>query len=101
MLQLTFLFVGAVATLATVLTIRTIDDQTAIITGLIGFLTWALWGYSALNVTVYDGSGASFTHGYPALAAMGVMLAIPNLFIALTGPLRIVSDPSKLAEEVN
>jgi len=92
MLQLTWLFIGALAALATAFTLRTADDQTAIMSGLIGMMTWLLWGYSALNVIVYDGSGNALSNSYPALAALGVMLALPNLFVALTGPLAVARD---------
>lgn len=91
MLQNTWLFVGLIAALATALTLWTADDQTAIISGLIGTVTWLTWAYSALNVITYDG-GSQFAHSYPALAALGVMLAVPNLFVALTGPLAVARD---------
>lgn len=102
MLQLTWLFVGALAMLATALTLRTADDQTAIMSGLAGTITWLLWAYSALNVVTYDG-GSQFTHAYPGLAALGVMLALPNLFVALTGPLMVARDQtsSYVGDEVN
>lgn len=101
MLQLTYLFVGLIAAVATFQTIRTADDQVAIISGLIATMAWLLWAYSSLNVIVYDGSSNPIAAAYPSLAAFGVMMAIPNLYIALTGPLRIARDPNDLAQEVN
>ena len=101
MLQLTFLFLGVIAAGATYVTLSTADDQKAIMFGLIGAINWALWAYSSLNVVVYDGSSNPLQHSDPALAALGVMLMIPNLFVALTGPLALIEDPSTMAEEVN
>lgn len=99
MLQLTYLFLGAVAFIVTVLTLTTADDQTAILTGIMGAVSWLLWAYSSLNIVVVDGGGADVAHQYPSLAAFGVVMAIPNLFVALTGPLQIARDPRGLAEQ--
>jgi hypothetical protein len=98
MLQISWLFVGLVASGATLLTLTTSDDQTAILTGLIGTISWALFAYSSLHVVTHSG-GSEFVSAYPSLAAFGVMMAVPNLFVALTGPLR-AADPRELAEEV-
>lgn len=98
MLQLTFLFVGAVATVATALTLWTTDDQLGILTGLIGSIAWPLWSYSALNVVTVS-AGSEFAYQYPALAVFGVLMAVPNLFVALTGPLRVANN-RELAQEI-
>lgn len=100
MLQHTFIFVGLVAAAAAFLTLRTADDEIAIISGLIGTIAWLLWGYSALNVVVYDGSGNPLSSAYPSLTAFGVLMAIPCLFVALTGPLRIARSRDQLAKEM-
>ena len=99
MLEHSWIFLGGLATVTTVLTLRTDDDQTGILTGLIGTVTWALWAFSALNIVTHSG-GTEFTHSYPALAAFGLLMAVPNLFVALTGPLTIAQNRQELAEEV-
>lgn len=99
MIQLNWIFLGVVGLIATVQTIRTIDDQVAIASGLMGTIAWLLWAYSSLHVVVVS-NGTEFVYEYPSLAMFGVLMAIPNLFIALTGPLRIAADPRQLAEEV-
>lgn len=99
MLQHSWIFLGIVALVATVLTLRTADDQLAIIGGLAGTLAWALWGYSALNVITVSG-GTEVAYAYPSMAAFGVAMAIPNLFVALTGPLQIAKNRDELANEV-
>lgn len=98
MLQFTFIFVGLVALTATAQTLRTADDQLAILSGLIGALSWGLWSYSALDVVIIS-NGTQYAASYPSLAAFGVALVVPNLFVALTGPLRIARNPDDLAEE--
>lgn len=99
MLQHTWIFLGVVALVATVMTLRTPDEQLAIIGGLTATITWGVWAYGALDVTTVSG-GTEFAYAYPSLAAVGVVLAIPCLFVALTGPLRIVQDRDQLADDV-
>lgn len=99
MLQHTLIFLGIVALVATTITLRTADDQLAIIAGLVGTLSWSLWAYSALNVVAVSG-GSEFAYSYPSLAAFGVAMAIPNLFVALTGPLSIARNREQLTNEV-
>lgn len=67
------------------------DDDRAIVYGSVGFLSSLLFAYQSLNVVVYEG-GSTFTHQYPAMALFGVALAMPNLYIVLTGPIAIVGD---------
>jgi len=99
MLQHTLIFLGVVALVATTLALRTSDDQLAIVGGLAGTLSWLLWAYSTLNVIAVSG-GSEFTYSYPSLAAFGVAMAIPNLFVALTGPLQIARNREQLTNEV-
>ena len=99
MLQHTLIFLGVVALVATTITLRTSDDELAIIGGLAGTLSWALWAYSTLNVVATSG-GSEFTYSYPSLALFGLAMAIPNFYVALTGPLHIARDRSQLTEEI-
>lgn len=55
--------------------------------------------FYALEVTVSD-SGVTTIYRYPAMAAFGVLMAAPNLYVALRGPLEIVKDRDALAGEV-
>jgi len=99
MYQFSWIFLGVVALVVTVMTLRAGDDQLAIVSGLAGTISWALWGYSALNVVVVSG-GTEFAQQYPSFAAFGVVMAIPNLFIALTGPLSIARNREQLTNEL-
>lgn len=99
MLQHSWIFTGLVATVATVITLQTAEEEVAIASGLIGFFAWLLWGYSALNVVTHSG-GTEFAFQYPSMAVFGVLMAVPNLFVALTGPLRIASQGTDLAKEM-
>jgi len=99
MLQLTWLFIGALAAVATVLTLTTTDGDLGIIGGLIGTISWLLWAYSALNVVVIT-NGEQIAQQYPSLAVFGVLMAVPNLFVALTGPLQIARDRGELTDEM-
>lgn len=97
--QLPWLFIGLLAAVATFLSVTTTDDQTGIISGLIGTLTWLTFSYHSLSVTVYS-NGTEFVSRYPELAALGVALAAPNLFVALTGPIALVGDREEISQEV-
>ena len=99
MLQHSWIFLGIVSLVVTTITLRTPDDQLAIICGLAGTLAWALWAYGALNVVAVSGA-QEFTYSFPSLTLFGVAMAMPNLYIALTGPLSIARDREQLANEV-
>jgi len=97
--QLPWLFIGTLAAAATFISVTTTDDQIGIISGLLGALTGFTFAYHSLSVTVYS-QGTAFVSRYPELAALGLALAAPNLFVALTGPLEIVRDRDQLQNEV-
>lgn len=94
------IFIGVVAAAATLLAVTTSNNEVAIITGLIGGITWLLFAFFALDVTVFDDSGAAQTVRYPALAAWGVMLATPNFYVALTGPLELVAEKTPTNHQI-
>lgn len=98
--QLPWLFIGALAACATYISVTTTDDQTGIISGLFGTLAALTFAYHSLAVTVIS-NGSVHVSRYPELAVLGLALASPNLFVALTGPLAIAADPDKIREEVN
>jgi hypothetical protein len=90
MLQLTMLFVGALAALVSMAAVVTDDDGIAIVAGTAGTVAWAVFIYGALNVRVVTDSGVESTT-MPGVAIVGLMLAVVPLFIALTGPTELVS----------
>jgi hypothetical protein len=97
--ELGWVFIGAFAALSTFMTLRTSDNTVAIISGISGTFAWLLFGFYALQITYYSG-GSSFTQSYPAMAVLGVMMAAPNFYVALTGPLDLVTDEPELRSEV-
>lgn len=88
MLQNAWLFVGVLAILATGAAVLTDDDGIAIASGSLGFVAWAIWSYGALNVVVGE-TGETWT--MPELTMLGVALALIPGYIALTGPVEIIS----------
>lgn len=101
MQELTWVFLGVIAAAATYVALSTPDDQRVIIFGLIGFLTWGLFAYGALSVQHVSANGVISIHRYPALTAWGLMMAAPNFYVALTGPLELVRNPRELQGEVS
>lgn len=90
MLQSGWLFVGLIAILATAAAVLTTDDAIAIVGGALGFISWGIWTFGSLDVEVVsEGQTLTFTH--PELALLGVALALIPGYIALTGPVEIVS----------
>lgn len=94
------IFIGVVGFVATLLSVTTDNDEVAIITGLIGTVSWLLFAFFALDVTHFDNSGNAYTTRYPALAAYGLAMAAPNFYVAMTGPLQIISDTNPKKNEV-
>lgn len=90
MLLEAWLFLGVIGILATGVSLFTDDDGVAIIAGTLGFITWGIWTFGTLNVekavetTVYEYSMAP-------VAVLGVILALIPGYIALTGPVELVS----------
>lgn len=98
--ELAWILLGVIGAGATFVSVTTDNDQIAILSGLVGTLSWLLFAYGALGVTTIDQSGTLHTSRYPALAAYGVAMAIPNFFVALTGPLEILNNREQLKQEV-
>lgn len=95
-----WLFVGLVGAGASYVTVTTENNQLAIISGLVGFFSWLLFAYLSLAITIYDSNGNPITTRYPAMAAWGLMMAAPNVYVALTGPLELVKDRDTIKEEI-
>lgn len=99
MLQSAWLFVGFVALCATAVAVSTKtraaslygnDDGVAIFSGIAGVISWGIWTYGTLEVTVV-GDAVTYTFSMPSLTFFGLMMAVIPAFIALTGPAEIVS----------
>lgn len=95
-----WIFVGVIGAASTYISLTTESDDLAIIAGLIGTLSWLLFAYSALNVTFYDGSGTERVARYPSMAAFGLAMAAPNVYVALTGPLELLQNRDQMRDEV-
>jgi hypothetical protein len=91
MLLAVWLFVGLVATLATGLALLTDDDGIAIFAGALGFVSWGTWTYGAFDIERPIEGATELTFSEPAVAILGIGLALIPGFIALTGPVEIIS----------
>jgi len=90
MLLQAWLFIGAVAALTTGAALWTADDSIAILTGVIGFISWGLWAYGALNLQIVR-DATTYTYTQPEVALLGVALAIVPGFVALNGPVEMMA----------
>lgn len=79
---------------------RNADDQLLILSGLIGTIAWLLFAFFSLSVTE-SSSGVTTVFRYPSMALFGLMMAAPNAFVALRGPLEVVKDRDQLRSEVS
>lgn len=91
MLQATWLFIGVIAALATGIAVLTSDNGVAIVAGALGFIAWGIWGFGAFDITIVTDSGGTETFTYPAVAILGFVLGVIPGYIALTGPVDLVS----------
>lgn len=98
MLQLTFLFVGVTAVLATGVALSTQteaaalfpnDDGIAIMSGVVGFLAWGFFAFGALNVEVVS-NGSVVSTSMPQVTYFSIAMAVIPGYVALTGPVQIV-----------
>lgn len=99
MLKSAFLFIGSIAFVWTVITLvaavyadsnTNTGDGLATISGVVGFVLWGVWTFGTLNIIVIDG-GISYRYPQPSLTIVGIMLALVPGYIALTGPIELVS----------
>lgn len=89
MLLSAWLFVGVVALAASGVALATSDDGLAVMTGILGFVTWGVWTFGALNLTVAR-DATVYTYSLPAVAIIGIAFALIPGFIALTGPVEVI-----------
>lgn len=90
MLESAWLFTGALAVLATVGAVLAPDDGLAIVGGTAGFLAWGVWTFGTLEI-VAVGDSSTFTFTHPSLTMLGIAMALVPAYIALTGPVSIIS----------
>lgn len=89
MSQTTLLFIGALATLATVgLFVDFADDWTGVVVAFGGSILWGIFGLSAYDITIYEGATV-YSETDMALVAIGIgfgimvgMYALAMLFSA-------------------
>jgi expansin (peptidoglycan-binding protein) len=101
MLESAWLFVGTVAILSTGVALSTktevaglygSDDGIAIFSGIVGFLSWGVWSYGALNLELVTNTGEIVTMAIPEVTYFGVAMALIPGYIALTGPAETISS---------
>jgi hypothetical protein len=100
MLESAWLFIGALGVGCTATTLWTDDDETGMIVGALGFVTWGVWCFNALNVEVAEG-GTVFQFSMPYVVLIGLCWAAPCLFVLLTGPIDAVGKSEETREEGN
>jgi len=99
MLLAVWLFIGVIGIGSTTIALSTQsegarlwpnDDAVAIISGVVGFISWGLWTYGTLNIEV-AGDSTVYTFSTPAVTYFGIALALVPAYIALTGPVNIIN----------
>lgn len=89
MLQSAWLFIGTVAILSTAGALLVSDNALAIITGVLGFVSWGMFAYGSLEVVIVTQSTV-FTYTLPSVTMFSVMAALVPGYVALTGPVEVV-----------
>lgn len=89
MLVLIWVFLAALATIVSAVAIYTADDGIAILTGVIGFLTWGFCAFGALNLQRVMQSNV-YTTSMPGVAMFCILLGLLPGYIALTGPFELI-----------
>lgn len=100
MLESAWLFLGVLGILSLGAAVTTADDAVAIVAGTLGFVLWGVWTYGSLDVEVV---ADTTIHRFemPTVSLVGLALAIVAGYIALTGPVELVSrvydtDPEEI-----
>jgi len=92
-----WVFLGAVALLATWGGFSARSDDAAILSAGIGFFGWGLFSFQSLYVVVMsNGTAAEFT--YEPIAAWGLLMAVANLYILITGPIDLIDQRQRASE---
>lgn len=99
MLQSTWLMITFIALCATAVAVSMKtkaagfvgnDNGVAIFSGVVGLISWGLVAYGSLNIVVV---GDSVTHSFsmPSVTYFAIMMALIPAYVALTGPVEIIS----------
>jgi len=100
MLESAWLFVGVVSILATgvavgtqteLLGASTNADGIAILSGIVGFVSWGVWTFGTLEIETPIEGNPDLVFASPALTFLGIVLMLVPGWIALTGPIEIAS----------
>jgi hypothetical protein len=94
MIASSWLFIGVVAFLITILTVLVPDDGWAIVLGIAGFLSWAFFAYGALEVTVIR-NAVTYQYSLPVVTFFGVIMSLIPGYVALTGPANVITEYRK------
>lgn len=95
MLESSWLFVGAIAFIMTLVTLGAAafenpgDDVLTMITGTVGFVSWGVWTFGTLDITVIS-QGTELSFSQPELTFLGIVMALVPGYLALTGPFELV-----------
>jgi len=96
MIQLTLLFVGTLAFIATYIASTTPEKDRSTLFSVIGLFSWGLFSLGSFNVEVITG-GITTTKTYPWLALWGAIFGVVCLYLALTEPIELMR-PEEAAE---
>jgi hypothetical protein len=98
MIESAYLLVGVAAFGWTLLTVGAAVSSSAdgLVTlgGVVGFVLWGVWTFASFDIVAQSGC-SSIRYSEPELAFVGVIMAIPCAWIALTGPVETASDATK------
>jgi len=103
MLESAWLFIGFIALSVTAVAVLTQtqgaalipnDDGVAIVSGTVGFVSWAIWTYGTLDVEVVSDAGVE-VFSMPSVTFFGIVMALIPAYVALTGPAEIIASRYK------
>ncbi|MGK7295295.1 MAG: hypothetical protein ACNS61_05590 [Candidatus Wenzhouxiangella sp. M2_3B_020] len=61
------------------------NPDVTIVTGVFSAITWTLWAFGSTALTSYTETGEPITRAEPAVAYIGIGLAVLSLLLALLG----------------
>lgn len=97
-----WLFLGAVAFIATYVALTTTQDDVGIMFGLIGLLSWGLFAFQSLNVMISSGGQATAeTYTYAPMTVWALALAVTNAYVVISGPIAIIDQRKRAQQEVS
>lgn len=94
MIQLTLLFVGTLAFIATYIASTTPEKDRSTLFSVLGLFSWGLFSLGSLNIEVGD---PLTSHAYGPLALWGALWGVVCIYLAVTEPIELM-DPETAAE---